>query len=236
MTRMRNRTAHLALPAVAATLMLLAGMAVFQPHKESVHAAESPTPVVEPVTDQLHRDHPRSKPRTAKERERAMEAICRFAKDPALKLQYVNTTKNPYRLDADMEKYFAGTSEYYIDPRSDRVLQFGQRPLQPEEPSPPVPTGVHLSQADLDQRARAFIAERAPEVDLSTLRFTVSQKATTAPTGQKGPIQPVTVPQTKTMAFRWEPEGPRVPHELRFVQVVLWSTGHVASFSNTLSP
>lgn len=159
----------------------------------------------------------------------AIEAIRAFAKDPALDVHYGQSGKMPYGTpDGNdtvlVETYYAGLDQYVVLPSAgNKVIQYGERLRAANEAPRPVDTTARYTQAQLEQMARTFIAERLPGLDLSRLTANGGNKQ-----GGTG----------TNYFFRWEDRsagpGGYVDGLPPLVQVGFSTGGTLLSYQNTL--
>lgn len=203
--------------------------------------AAPPAPPPSQTRDPLFTSNPTVAQRPAQDRQQAVAAIRAFAQNGALTPTYARTTKLAYNATKLAEVYYAGLDEYLVDPATNTIVQFGPRPRNSGEAAGPVDTTARFTRAELEQRARAFIAERVPSADLARLTLTVSAKRGSVPTGKEGAKPaPAATDQPTAFFFRWEDRqaqapDPRVIAARPFVQVGFSVGGDVLSYTNTLT-
>lgn len=117
-----------------------------------------------------------------------------------------------YRADVTLYRYQSSHWTYIVDPRSHTLLQ-----IQPVEETG-AQEGAPLSPAQLEQKARALVAQLNPGLDLSGLTY--------APSSASG-----------NYLFRWEDRARPLLDDGRsypFIQVALNGSGALLNYLNTL--
>ena len=175
--------------------------------------------------------------RSAAARQRALEAVRLFARAAGVRtdagdVEYVGTSRSASAPNRAVERYAQAASPFDVDPSSDTVVAFARGgTAQPEL------VGSALTDAELEQRARTFIAQVAPGLDLARLVPNHSAKPSTLPGAA-----------LTSYALRWEDRsGSRTarcategqpcsnPGQDAFVEVVLSRAGEVLWYTNTLA-
>ncbi len=136
-----------------------------------------------------------------------------------LALEFLGTSANPYTMTGKrMEQYQAEDGmQYWVDPTTDAVVQFGPAgAVQPEFSFVPA-----RSVAELKAIAEGYLTVNVPD-------FSAVQKDFKFRKTEKG--------NGEVIAFRWEaPTKPDSEEMSAFVQVVVSSGGDIMSFNDTRS-
>lgn len=117
-----------------------------------------------------------------------------------------------YRASRDLERYQTATWTYIFDPQSSQIIEIA--PVNETA----LTEGAALPVAALEQQARDFIGEAAPQVQLAGLRPAHSQAGS-------------------NLLFRWEDPSLRALDDGQtapFIQVALSPSGQLLNYINTL--
>lgn len=182
--------------------------------------------------------------RPESERLGAIAAIRSFAQDPAAKVVYQQTMKMPYNGGvALVEIYYVGADQYVVLPQGDKIVQYGERPMFGNEAGKKYDMTPRYTPSQLEDMARNFIAEHAPEVDLANLTPRQGSKGAVEPNGKNG-ANFLGSTQNTSYFFRWE--APKITSassnigseakEVPFVQVGFTVGGTLLSYTNTIAP
>ncbi len=104
--------------------------------------------------------------RPQEQRQQAIAAIRNFANDPKLEVTYQDTGASSYNSALLSEIYITTHNQYEVDVRNNHIIQFGPRPIPVSEgiQDKEADTTNRYTKAELEVKARAFIAKNAPDV------------------------------------------------------------------------
>ncbi len=184
---------------------------------EEVFVGDSATKVAE-VHEQAAREYDALRARSPEEREKAIAAIRRFARDPDLTVEYGATLPNPNTSGQMVEIYTASGVQYWVDPRADIVRQaFIMSPFGAMESG-----FLEISTEGLEAQVREFLAQNCTCFkDMEgQLELQIAEKHI-----EDGPA---------VQFFRWEVvDGEMKADEIApFIQVGVSSKGVVVSYAD----
>ena len=154
--------------------------------------------------------------RPASERSAAVAKIRAFAGNPGLNPEYLSTAKSSYSNITIAEYYSAGQDYFEVNTKTNEIVQFGPAPVAKGQPVKVYNTEAKFTPEQLEAKAREFIAQNAPDANLSNLK---------ASTGEKGGTN---------YFFRFTDESKDVEGVKAFVQVGFTVGGDLLSYTNTL--
>ncbi len=154
--------------------------------------------------------------RPEQERQNAIVEIKKFAKDQKINVIYKNTSKASLNSSVPVEIYISGFDQYEVDIRNNKIIQFGPRPLAPGDNPKEFDQTLRYSLKELENMARQFILDNAPEVNLDNL---------TANFGSK---------ENANYFFRWEDASREIEEMHPFIQVGFSRGGSLLSYANSL--
>ena len=177
--------------------------------------------------------------RPENQRAEAVANIRAFAKSPSLPVVYQSTAKAHGKGGLTLvEIYYAGPDQYVVSRQTNRVLQAGERPRGQNDPGKQYDMTPQYNQAQLEAMARKFIAEHAPEVDLTALTAHHGSKGKVEPTVKNGVHSSGTLSDTNYF-FRWEDTSGTAASDGRdmpFIQVGFTVGGTFLSYHNSVTP
>jgi hypothetical protein len=150
------------------------------------------------------------------ERREAIEEIKKFSKDQKVEVVYKQTSKASLNSEVPIEVYVTPLDQYEIDISNNKVIQYGSRPLAIGEKAKEFDYDDRFSPKELEQLARQFIRDNAPEVNLDKL---------IANHGNKDSLN---------YFFRWEDLTREVEGMHPFVQVGFSRGGSLLSYTNSI--
>ncbi len=156
--------------------------------------------------------------RPQEQRQQAIAAIRNFANDPKLKVTYQDIGASSYNSALLSEIYITKYDQYEVDVRNNHIIQFGPRPIPVSEglQDKEADTTDRYTKAELEVKAREFIAKNAPDVQLDTLSAHVGAKEDTH------------------CFFRWEDTTREIEGMHPFIQVGFSRGGDLLSYTNSL--
>lgn len=154
--------------------------------------------------------------RPEKDRQKAVDGIKKFAKKQDLAVNYRSTGKSVYNTNVPDELYIADLDQYEVDARTNRIIQFGPRPLNVGEKGKEFDTTERYSKNELETMARQFIAANAPDVKLDDLTTRFGDK------------------EGVNYFFRWEDTSQVIEDMHPFIQVGFTRGGDLLSYTNTI--
>jgi hypothetical protein len=184
---------------------------------EEVFVGDSATKVAE-AHEQAAREYDALRARSPEEREGAIAAIRRFARDPDLTVEYGATVPNPNTSGQMVEVYTASGFQYWVDPRTDVVRQaFIMSPFGAMESG-----FLEISTEGLEAQVREFLAQNCIcfEDMEDQLEHQIGEKHV-----EGGPT---------IQFFRWEVANGEVKagELVPFIQVGVSSNGVVVSYAD----
>ncbi len=153
--------------------------------------------------------------RPAASRVMAVNAIRTLENDPTLDVQYQQTVKSTYDNSKMAEIYYADQNQYEVMIATNRVVQFGPRPLEVGVASKEFVTTPEKTEAQLEVIAREFIAKNG-STDLGKLTFEKGSK-------------------TDILFFRWVDKSRALQDGMPpFIQVGISVGGEIVSYTDVV--
>ncbi|MDQ5826167.1 MAG: hypothetical protein M3441_18395 [Chloroflexota bacterium] len=191
------------------------------------------------LEERAEKEYDKTLARPENQRAIAVANIRAFAKNPSLPVVYHSTAKAHGKSGlTSVEIYYAGQDQYVVSRQSNKVLQAGERPRGQNEPGKQYDMTPRYSQVQLEAMARTFIAEHAPDVELTTLAPNHGSKGAVGPTVKNGAYSAGVTSDTNYF-FRWEDLSGTVPTDGRdvpFIQVGFTVGGTFLSYHNGITP